>query len=387
MNLEERLVRVVSNLRFALNAARSPVNRLSPILLSQIFAYLHTPETPPRHHPPGYARGISNELITVNLVCRYWRKTAIIHIAMAAVAGFEHWSEKRPEKVGGSGFEMMRMLNEGHARKVLVVRHKPTSDLFVLKAIMKRHPLAEREVDRALTEGAVLSRMTAAESPFVAKLRWSFDDTKHLFLVMDFHPGGDLATQLARLGRFGRDQARFYAAEIVEGVGTLHKNGVVYRGLKPENTFIGSDGHIVLTNFGLSRVTPCGPYDAVCIPPDGNPNAGTEPTSTFGGAVKYAAPEVTQGLPYSFEADWWSFGMTLYEMLTGTVWASPLLLEASSANRSAQTPFGMPRYSLPYSIMYQKHLRFPVDCSIDQDAKSLIRCVSTTYRLALRPGH
>src|ERR1700722_10121483 len=74
--------------------------------------------------------------------------------------------------------------------------------------------------------------------------------------LQDFHPGGDLATQLARWGRLGRDRARFYAAEIVEGVEGLHSAGVIYRDLKPENILIGCDGHIVLTDFGLSKEFP-----------------------------------------------------------------------------------------------------------------------------------
>jgi serum/glucocorticoid-regulated kinase 2 len=132
-------------------------------------------------------------------------------------------------------FEMMRVLGKGCAGKVLLVRHKPTSDLFALKAITKRHVLAHQELQHTLTEQAVLKRMAAeGKDPFVVKLWWSFHDREHLFLVMDFHPGGDLATQLARWGRLGRDRARFYAAEIVEGVEGLHKNGVIYRD-KPEN--------------------------------------------------------------------------------------------------------------------------------------------------------
>jgi len=89
-------------------------------------------------------------------------------------------------------------------------------------------------------------------NPFIVKLWWSFHDEYNLYLVLDFHPGGDLATQLSRWGRLGRDRARFYTAEIVEGVEGLHAAGVIYRDLKPENVLLGQDGHIVLVDFGLA---------------------------------------------------------------------------------------------------------------------------------------
>jgi len=166
-----------------------------------------------------------------------------------------------------------------------------------------------------------------------------------------------LATQLARWGRLGRDRARFYAAEIVEGVEGLHAAGVIYRDLKPENILIGGDGHIVLTDFGLSKEFPrkassingSAPgtpgvngrefYSSVpgtpqpVTPPwmkadrngdlalgwPGQPIGHTDSTTTFCGTAEYLAPEVIQGLPYSYEVDWWSFGTMLYEMLTGIV--------------------------------------------------------------------
>lgn len=166
-----------------------------------------------------------------------------------------------------------------------------------------------------------------------------------------------MATQLARWGRLGRDRARFYAAEIVEGVEGLHAAGVIYRDLKPENILIGADGHIVLTDFGLSKefprrataiMAPSTPnssrggefYSSVpgtpqppATPPwmksdkdgvfasgwPGQPVGHSDTTTTFCGTAEYLAPEVIQGLPYSYEVDWWSFGTMLYEMLTGIV--------------------------------------------------------------------
>lgn len=164
-----------------------------------------------------------------------------------------------------------------------------------------------------------------------------------------------MATQLARWGRLGRDRARFYAAEIVEGVEGLHAAGVIYRDLKPENILIGADGHIVLTDFGLSKEfprrtasitapsTPVGsrggdfysssPTSQPATPPwmkgekgqdlaagwPGQVSGQGDSTNTFCGTAEYLAPEVIQGLQYSYEVDWWSFGTMLYEMLTGIV--------------------------------------------------------------------
>ncbi|KAJ3774106.1 hypothetical protein FB446DRAFT_730135 [Lentinula raphanica] len=295
--------------------------------------------------------------------------------------------KKSQRKVCVDDFEMLRVLGKGCAGKVLLVRHKATSGLYAMKAITKRHVLAHQELQHTLTEQAVLKRMAAVDEngqpnangvvkdPFVVKLWWSFHDKENLFLVMDFHPGGDLATQLARWGRLGRDRARFYAAEIVEGVEGLHAAGVIYRDLKPENILIGADGHIVLTDFGLSKEfprrrdavtappTPSGKEFAAAQPPwmkDTNSEMGNgvpsvDMTTTFCGTAEYLAPEVIQALPYSYEIDWWSFGTMLYEMLTGI------------------TPFWANNHSDMYVRVLQDELQFPDDRSMDQDTKSLIR--------------
>ncbi|KAK7063688.1 hypothetical protein R3P38DRAFT_2674852 [Favolaschia claudopus] len=294
---------------------------------------------------------------------------------------------KSTRKVVIDDFEMMRVLGKGCAGKVLLVKHKTTADLYALKAITKRHVLAHQELQHTLTEQAVLKRMAAeSRDPFVVKLWWSFHDKENLFLVMDFHPGGDLATQLARWGRLGRDRARFYAAEIVEGCEGLHAAGVIYRDLKPENILIGGDGHIVLTDFGLSKEfpkrlntmtappTPTGGHGTTnglpATPPWMRPDKAGElalgwpgqpvgqaadTTTTFCGTAEYLAPEVIQGLAYSYEVDWWSFGTMLYEMLTGI------------------TPFWANNHSDMYVRVLQDELQFPDDRAIDQDTKSLIR--------------
>jgi hypothetical protein len=93
--------------------------------------------------------------------------------------------KKSQRKVVINDFEMLRVLGKGCAGKVLLVRHKSTTDLYALKAITKRHVLAHQELQHTLTEQAVLKRMAAeAKDPFVVKLWWSFHDKENLFLVM-----------------------------------------------------------------------------------------------------------------------------------------------------------------------------------------------------------
>lgn len=120
---------------------------------------------------------------------------------------------------------------------------------------------------------------------------------------MDFLNGGDLFFHLRKNVRFSEKRARFYAAEIVLGLECLHKNNVIYRDLKPENILLDKCGHIKLTDFGLSKLT--------------QDFEEGDKAYTFCGTPDYLSPEVITGKGHTHAADWWSFGMILYEMLDG----------------------------------------------------------------------
>ena len=116
------------------------------------------------------------------------------------------------------------------------------------------------------------------DHPFIVKLHFAFQSPDRLYFVIDFLNGGELFHHLRQSLRFKENRAQFYAAEIILGLEELHKNGIIYRDLKPENVILDSDGHLKLTDFGLSKLN---------IVPGGEDMA-----YTFCGTPEYLAPEI-----------------------------------------------------------------------------------------------
>jgi len=119
---------------------------------------------------------------------------------------------------------------------------------------------------------------------------------------MDYTNGGELFYHLQKEHKFTPERVKFYCAEIVLGLEYLHNSGVIYRDLKPENILLTDDGHICMTDFGISKEGLLADNDR---------------TATFCGTPEYLAPEVLEGKGYTKAVDWWSFGTLMYEMLTG----------------------------------------------------------------------
>ncbi|KAK9447759.1 kinase-like domain-containing protein [Limtongia smithiae] len=199
-----------------------------------------------------------------------------------------------------SDFEPIRVLGKGAYGTVLLVREKATGRLFaqkqLKKASMKVH---KKHVEQTKTERAILE---SVRHPYIVKLFYALQDQHKLYLILEYAQGGELFSHLLANRMLSEEVVTFYAAELVLALSHLHMVvGAVYRDLKPENCLLDAQGHLVLTDFGLSKVANDG---GTC--------------KTFLGTPEYMAPEILLGNPYDFAVDWWSFGALCYDLLTGS---------------------------------------------------------------------
>lgn len=119
-----------------------------------------------------------------------------------------------------------------------------------MKVLKKSEMENEKDIARLFNEKEIIQNI---DHPFIVKLYYTFQTKEKAYFILDLLNGGDIYTHITKFGRFKESRARFYAAEIILALEELHSNGVVYRDLKPQNIIIDNEGHIKLTDFGLSK--------------------------------------------------------------------------------------------------------------------------------------
>uniref|UniRef100_A0A671Y4M5 non-specific serine/threonine protein kinase n=1 Tax=Sparus aurata TaxID=8175 RepID=A0A671Y4M5_SPAAU len=230
-----------------------------------------------------------------------------------------HHVKEGCEKADPSQFQLLKVLGQGSYGKVFLVRKIRGVDrgqLYAMK-VLKKATLKVRDRVRSKMERDILAEVN---HPFIVKLHYAFQTEGKLYLILDFLRGGDLFTRLSKEVMFTEEDVKFYLAELALALDHLHSLGIIYRDLKPENILLDEEGHIKITDFGLSK-------EAI----DHDKRA-----YSFCGTIEYMAPEVVNRRGHTQSADWWSFGV----LMVGIV---------SSYNSlfTSQAKLGMPQFLSP----------------------------------------
>uniref|UniRef100_A0AAZ3RXQ4 Ribosomal protein S6 kinase n=1 Tax=Oncorhynchus tshawytscha TaxID=74940 RepID=A0AAZ3RXQ4_ONCTS len=208
------------------------------------------------------------------------------------------------ERVGIENFELLKVLGTGAYGKVFLVRKVSghnAGQLYAMKVLKKATIIQKaKTAEHTRTERQVLEHIR--QSPFLVTLHYAFQTDTKLHLILDYVNGGELFTHLVQRVRFKEQEVALYSGEMVLALEHLHQLGIVYRDLKLENILMDSSGHIVLTDFGLSKE-----FDEL------------ERAYSVCGTIEYMAPEIAAGgeAGHDMAVDWWSLGVLMYELMTG----------------------------------------------------------------------
>ncbi|XP_053126566.1 ribosomal protein S6 kinase alpha-5 isoform X3 [Hemicordylus capensis] len=263
------------------------------------------------------------------------------------------------EKVGIENFELLKVLGTGAYGKVFLVRKISGHDagkLYAMKVLKKATIIQKaKTTEHTKTERQVLEHIR--QSPFLVTLHYAFQTDTKLHLILDYINGGELFTHLSQRERFTEDEVRIYIGEIVLALEHLHKLGIIYRDIKLENILLDSDGHVVLTDFGLSKE----------FVSDENERA-----YSFCGTIEYMAPDIVKGGEKGHDkaVDWWSLGVLMYELLTG---ASPFTVDGE---RNSQTEISrrILKSEPPYPQEMSALAKDIIQCLLMKDPNKRLGC-------------
>ena len=240
--------------------------------------------------------------------------------------------------VGLEDFKILKVIGRGSFGKVCLVEYKPTKEIYAMKSMKKDMLIEHEQIDNILLEKEILQTI---EHPFLCGLVFCFQTLQRVYFIMPFLSGGEIFQQLRKSKTFTEETVRFYGAQIAIAIDYLHKKGIAYRDLKPENVLIDDTGYLRLADFGMAKKL----------------NEG-EKAMSFCGTPEYLAPEIITGEGHNKAADWWSFGILLYEMLCGV------------------PPFYSENLERMYEMIKFGTLKFPKKTTLSENAKDLIRKVS-----------
>jgi len=238
------------------------------------------------------------------------------------------------KNVGVDDFKLIKVIGRGSYGKVCLVQFKKTNDLYAMKSLKKNILLDEEQVESTLLEKKILQSI---DHPFLVGMVFCFQTEERVYFVLPFIRGGELFQHLRQNKYFPEDKVKFYAAIIGLSLDYLHKKGIIYRDIKPENILLDDDGYLKLIDFGMAKIL-----------------KDDEITNSFCGTPEYLAPEIITGEGHNRMADWWSYGTLVYEMLFGI------------------PPFFCENVEKMYELITNSDLRFPKKFKVSDEAKDFL---------------
>ncbi|CAD6266974.1 unnamed protein product [Miscanthus lutarioriparius] len=307
----------------------------------------------------------------------------------------------RRHKMGVDDFELLTIIGRGAFGEVRLCREKATSNVYAMKKLKKSEMLRRGQVEHVRAERNLLAEV---DSAYIVKLYCSFQDDEFLYLIMEYLPGGDMMTLLMRKDTLTEDESKFYIAETILAIESIHKHSYIHRDIKPDNLLLDRSGHLKLSDFGL-----CKPLDSSSFPnlsdldyaagKSTNPSSDGDKQSSNStaprrtqqeqllhwqknrrmlaystvGTPDYIAPEVLLKKGYGMECDWWSLGAIMFEMLVGY---PPFYSED-------------PMSTCRKIVNWRSHLKFPEEARLSLEAKDLISKLlcNVDQRLGTKGAH
>ncbi|XP_057776188.1 uncharacterized protein LOC130995056 isoform X1 [Salvia miltiorrhiza] len=292
----------------------------------------------------------------------------------------------RRNKICVDDFELLTIIGRGAFGEVRLCREKKSGNIYAMKKLKKSEMVSRGQVEHVRAERNLLAEVG---SHCIVKLYYSFQDPEYLYLIMEYLPGGDMMTLLMREDTLSENVAKFYIAQSVLAIESIHKHNYIHRDIKPDNLLLDKNGHMKLSDFGLCKPLDCRTLSTVNeneelddenirepmdidgrFPDAANVSSWRSPREQLQhwqmnrrklafstvGTPDYIAPEVLLKKGYSMECDWWSLGAIMYEMLVG------------------YPPFYAddPMTTCRKIVHWKNHLRFPEDTKISPEAKDLV---------------
>uniref|UniRef100_A0A0N5B0X9 non-specific serine/threonine protein kinase n=1 Tax=Syphacia muris TaxID=451379 RepID=A0A0N5B0X9_9BILA len=228
------------------------------------------------------------------------------------VSTAEKNASAKPMKKTKADFMFLDEIGSGSFSTVYNVIERSTGREFAAKVCMKSLIVREKKVQQIYREKEALARLSRPENlhPFVIRIFCTFQDPGSLYIVTTLAKGGELLQKLKKSGTFSLETTKFYSSEIVVALAHLHKLKIIHRDLKPENILLSEKGHILLSDFGSSKI-----LDYVDTAK--NQDKLLTRRSSFVGTAQYVSPEVLRGEAVEQACDYWALGVIIFQFLTG----------------------------------------------------------------------